>query len=1300
MEANKLHPVLTKESILKTANANELAQAPQDVLQRYQTYALTHVPLGETSKQLANLQRVITENKTCAIGTIVGPYGYGKTSTAVHLWHELRGKQILAIPPFQWVNLQQLVSAVYHWIRFEFDQGPKQFLHPLAELYDRYGEQGFERLGDKLDEETKREWFEQGLLNLELRPEEVVRFFSDACDLCQQAGYSGLAIFTDELQVTVADYKPSRDQFFNDLFQIVKDTLDRPGNWALVMSMDDGTEGIISLRRADLTQRMQRSALYFRVRDVYNRRDYPKELWAAFEKRFGFDGRDVILPETLESIGQIAAREDLGAGPRMVTNALSLAVKHYEAHRKAYTPLNFVDAFLADLVLFDQRGKFKTAVKKALDNRDVQSKEANQNVIKLLAAFPAGCPDGTLSQFNLLDNFQAFPPLARRDLIVGLAEGHTLRLLLEDDRPPEQIEQRLIQEFMARFAPVKKYADMAASGFLKYILLSDTFSGNNWKTGRASEVRSGQTAYQLQPLIGTFDKAYPQRDVTLAVTAVRQSAAPSWKKFNSDADIEIRFELNYELPPTEPGQLLVSSDRPDVAVFQFNLQTTLPGAARNILPEVLFEYYPPERMTPLLCLGLLYYMSENSGDTAADKNRIRAVANPLRQYVLMALLGEHLMVQPEQFMSSMVGHDRIKELFKAQCRALFPNYKTLITSSTWQQNVQQYNYALERIVNDEGVAVARGRRPWETTKNKAADAFRIPKLSLTRLETLLDGLSDLIEKEEYSGRQADSPIRLRFHLHPLETEWLEMLDSSRETGRHNGMTVPALYAVELLRQTQEQGYKAEEVQAVLSLMQTRQFVAFDQRQGLLLRSVDAIDDLQAAVQEQFDTLKAMIGQLEAHIPEFDSSRFPLSDMEHKLAEAKARDELEILKNEIRQRISTIQNFAHSRASSRQEEFALEIKKLHRIIEQGVPDWLSKPYTESPLKEILEKQRHQYTGAYEATLREIRLLATEATTSLQQLPNASIDKLLVLQIALPELRKNVEKLNTRRRSYDDHKDDLNAWRQVVEQANALQLRAQAVSQKYGTTQWDDLVSDFWQRQQAQLTNPLTIATSHHEFQRQLAEVEHTLNSWLENQRDDFERQRSRYEAALAQAGLSSSLRIPFDQQRPEESYSALADTVYQEISRHLVGLQNKLNQVLQKTRYAMQVQQVDLANVESNTRNALQALDQLRKQLIPALLRDIERAEREVLQPMGGFGQQYENLATAVQRALQKQPPSSSEKHLLELLQANGGQGEVDLYGLIMLMLDQEEQSVELTELMDNLRGLFQKNQIGMRIRLL
>jgi flagellar biosynthesis GTPase FlhF len=99
MDITKLRPILNKESILKTANARELGQAPQDVLERYTNYALTHVPLGDTTRQLKNLERVIIENKHCAVGAIVGPYGYGKTSTAVHLWNELREQKILAIPP-------------------------------------------------------------------------------------------------------------------------------------------------------------------------------------------------------------------------------------------------------------------------------------------------------------------------------------------------------------------------------------------------------------------------------------------------------------------------------------------------------------------------------------------------------------------------------------------------------------------------------------------------------------------------------------------------------------------------------------------------------------------------------------------------------------------------------------------------------------------------------------------------------------------------------------------------------------------------------------------------------------------------------------------------------------------------------------------------------------------------------------------------------------------------------------------------------------------------------------------------
>jgi hypothetical protein len=53
-----------------------------------------------------------------------------------------------------------------------------------------------------------------------------------------------------------------------------------------------------------------------------------------------------------------------------------------------------------------------------------------------------------------------------------------------------------------------------------------------------------------------------------------------------------------------------------------------------------------------------------------------------------------------------------------------------------------------------------------------------------------------------------------------------------------------------------------------------------------------------------------------------------------------------------------------------------------------------------------------------------------------------------------------------------------------------------------------------------------------------------------------------------------------------------------------------------------------------------------------------------------------------------------------LLQSASGSSDVDLYGVIMHQLDQGDESIDLDQLMKQLISLFQKNQIGIRIRLL
>jgi len=1300
MDVSKLQPILNKESTLKTANARELEQAPQDVLQRYQTYALTHVPLGETSKQLANLRRVITKNKTCAIGTIVGPYGYGKTSTAVHLWNELRQRQILTVPPFLWVNLQQLVDAVYHWTSFEFERGPAAYLEPLEDLYEQYAKAGLERLGHELDPETARDWFERGLLNLELRPQDVVTFFSKVAELAQAAGYQGLAVFTDELQATVAEYKPSRDQFFNDLFQLVKDTLGRPGDWAMINSMDDDTEGIISRLRADLLQRMQHSALYFRVEEVYNRRQYPAELWQAFAERFGFEGSEVILPETLESIGQIASRKDLGAGPRMVTNALSLAVGHYEQSRTPYAPLRFVNDFLDGLVRFDQRGKFPAAVKKALENVQVSASDDFQDVVKLLAAYPAGCPEEMLSRFNLVDSFRAFPPLARKELVVRRAEGHTLRYLLEEERPPEQIEQRLTQEFVARYAPGPKYAQMAATGFLEQVLLEETFS-RGWKVGKLVDRQRGDIKYQLQLLTGTFDHRYPERKLALSVAAMPQSPAPDWEKLEPEVEIEMRFEFNYGLSPAEPSQLLVAPDRPDVAVFQFNLNAVDQEGAQKILPDVLFDYYSADQMTPQLALALVHYMFAHSGDLPDDVHRVRTVAAPLRQFALMLLLGEDLNVNRDEFASGMVGYERVKDLFRVQCQFLYPRYQTLMTGRRWQQELQQYNYALERVINDEGVAVARGRRPWETTKQNAADALTIPNRSLTRLETLLDSLEDLIEKEEYSGRKASSPIRLRFQLHPLEEQWLEELETSGETAYYEGMQAPAVYAIELIRKARAQGYTLEELQEVMGLMRSRQFVTLDQRQNMLIRRIDNMEEIKSQVQSDLDRLAEAVDRLEDAVPEFDRRRISLRELRERLETAGIREEADLLKRDIRRHWATVKSFAASRTADRREKYLQEVGTLRNLVQSGVPLWLSRPFASGPLHDLLEQQRQNYAGAFETTLHEIRQLALEGSTTLQNLPETPIESLVILQRALPELCRASKRQQTRLQSYTDIREDMDTWRRLIEQMTVFTERAQQITEKYGSDRWEQAASTLWQQAcDEMMANPLNLPTLHRDVGQQLADLQQKLEKWLQNRREDYEQQRQRYEDALQQAGVETLLRIPFNQQHPAESYDALVETVQQYLSRYLDDLRHRLNVTLQKMRYATLVQRVDLAGAEKQANETICEVDQLRRRLSPELLRDMARAETQVLHPFQKIFEEEKTVTAQVQRALQKRSPDEAEAELLDLLQAIGATSEVDLYSLIMHQIDQGEDEIDLAKMMQQLQGLFQKNQIGLRIRVL
>ncbi len=80
-------------------------------------------------------------------------------------------------------------------------------------------------------------------------------------------------------------------------------------------------------------------------------------------------------------------------------------------------------------------------------------------------------------------------------------------------------------------------------------------------------------------------------------------------------------------------------------------------AAQQILPDILFDFYQPPIRSPAVTLALVQYMFANCGESIDDVQRVRAVANPLRQFALTLLLGEGLKVSRDDFASGMVGYD-------------------------------------------------------------------------------------------------------------------------------------------------------------------------------------------------------------------------------------------------------------------------------------------------------------------------------------------------------------------------------------------------------------------------------------------------------------------------------------------------------------------------------------------------------------------------------------------------------------------------------------------------------------------
>ena len=90
------------------------------------------------------------------------------------------------------------------------------------------------------------------------------------------------------------------------------------------------------------------------------------------------------------------------------------------------------------------------------------------------------------------------------------------------------------------------------------------------------------------------------------------------------------------------------------------------------------------------------------------------------------------------------------------------------------------------------------------------------------------------------------------------------------------------------------------------MLSTRKYVGMDQRKGLLVRLAEETGELKEELEAKLNQLGGDIDRLKIALADFEPERYPVAKLRQQLADTTDRDELQVLKNEVRRVVSGVQ----------------------------------------------------------------------------------------------------------------------------------------------------------------------------------------------------------------------------------------------------------------------------------------------------------------------------------------------------------------------------------------------------------
>ena len=638
-------------------------------------------------------------------GSLSGPYGFGKTASAIALWAYAKNAEFLAIPPLSCTSFDELASGI---AALAGEQDPtikkqvdKLFRDVFTSGLDPMAREDAKRYSvpSRKVRQIYQDKFSTGQFTLDSHPRRTVEFLSKLGQLAAKSS-KGLVIILDELQQLLGPLDARAIVQFREFVWGMRTERSHCG---VILALDSLLEARLARWAADILHRIRENGPALQLTDIYTH-EFPSWLWDQLTNSNG-QSELIYQPEALSenvlsSLGQLVERTDLANGPRTVVDVFTRAVIHYQKTGSSYDISDLVnDVHQGRFRYFGEGAIIQSVLTHILSDEWIIQDEGRKKLVTTLAAFPQGCSQEVL-QHHIPDEKQL--ERARSELfaplLVELSEGLALEPLQQVRRTHTNWEQILSRCWET--LPALDALALQAPNMILRTLIPKLFPKGTpaipvweWLSDESSAILTG-----WHILRGTFDDAYPQREIALCVT---DKEPESWPQ-DVDACIALVCDSSTDSDVTPKAELL-DKDEGCFILMRLPILRSLDDRIPADLQRYR-KYIQPEPFRPVTILTALHDLEAFLGDLIDNSDDADVLFRPEEQaeieqvsafidiavdFVLRELLAGTVDVGIGSPIS-LRGPELLRALFTQACRRRFPQYQTLTKTAKWQEILSNY----------------------------------------------------------------------------------------------------------------------------------------------------------------------------------------------------------------------------------------------------------------------------------------------------------------------------------------------------------------------------------------------------------------------------------------------------------------------------------------------------------------------------------------------------------------------------------------------------------------------------------